>query len=329
MFFPLCLRKNEQNDVERSIFLPVFIAWLVLVISITYMEEAHGDSIVKDHLGKSIIVPESVKRVVSFAPSMTEILFALGKGDLLVGRTSVCNYPAAALKAQVVGAYMRPDLERVIGLQPDLVLTTKSSSRKVLVDRLERLGIPVFVSDTRDINQVFDLVNRIGRLLDAEEQARELVGKLQKKLVELRRCLSGVKKPTVLFAVGVKPLFVAGGQSFIGALLREAKCVNIAEDVSSPYPKFSMDEVFRRDPDIILVLMKDCSSRESCLGTWLRYQSLKAVKNGRLYQVDADVTARPGPRVIDGLEKLVGFIHPTVLTKTIGEAKVPLQRHGR
>ena len=161
--------------------------------------------------------------------------------------------------------------------------------------------------------------------MGAGEQAKRLVNKLQIKRSHLHSILNVVEKPTVLFAVGVKPLFAVGGKSFMGALLREAQSVNIAEGVPIPYPKFSMDEVFRRDPDIILVLMKDCSSTESCLGTWMRYPSLNAVKNGRLYQVDADIVARPGPRVIEGLEKLLGFLHPTVLTKTISEAEVFLQ----
>ena len=96
----------------------------------------------------------------------------------------------------------------------------------------------------------------------------------------------------------------------MGSVLREAKCVNIAEDLILHYPKYSVEEVIRRDPDIILVLNKECSSQESCFGPWKRYPSLSAVKHGRVYKVNADSLARPGPRIIDGLEALADILHP-------------------
>lgn len=265
---------------------------------------------VRDDLKRDVCVPGKVSRVVSLAPSLTELVFALGMGEALVGRTTACNYPPDAAEVQVVGAYMRPDLERLIALKPDLVLTTKSGSTRAYADRLEQLGIPVFVSDTKTIEEVFDLSRKVGRLLGKDDKAADLVASLQRKRNRLKGLLKCDHKPTLLLAVGIKPLFVAGGGSFLGSLLKEVGCVNIAGDLGIDYPKFSIEEVIRRNPDVILVLNKECSSDESCLGPWKRYRSLDAVKRGRVAQIDADLVARPGPRCVQALEHLINAIHP-------------------
>lgn len=300
-----------DNGSCESGFHMLVLLFVVLLSSIVLpISRADDRNCVQDDLNRTVCVGPSVKRIVSFAPSLTEIVFALGHGDLVVGRSDFCDYPAEAARIPIVGSYTRPDLERVIALKPDLVLTTKDATRKGVVDKLERLGMPVFVSTTLDMDDIFDVLKRIGKLLGDEDKAKALVADLEKRRSSVRNRLKGVDKPTALLVVGLKPLFVAGGQSFVGSVLREAKCINVAEGVVLDYPKYSIEEVIRRDPDIILVLNKECSSQDSCFGPWKRYPSLSAVRNGRVFKVDADSLARPGPRIIDGLEALADILHP-------------------
>jgi iron complex transport system substrate-binding protein len=248
------------------------------------------------------------KRVVSFAPNVTEMVFALTAGELLVGRTQRCNVPPEALKVPEIGAYLNPDFERVLASRPDLVLTNRSATRKEVVRRLDVIGIPVFVADTKTIDGICRVLTRVGTLLDREKRSSEIVAEIGRRRRAIQDQLPASKKPTVLFAVGTRPLVAAGGKSFIGALVREAGGINIAEDAAKPFARYSIEEVIRRDPDVILVLNKECTG-EQCIELWREHAVLTAVRTGRVYALDADLMARPSPRIMDGLEELAGIFH--------------------
>jgi iron complex transport system substrate-binding protein len=266
---------------------------------------------VADDLHRQVCVKKTPGRTVSFAPSLTEVVFALNAGDLLVGRTRRCNYPEAALKVREIGAYMRPDLERVIGLRPDLVITTKDGARAEAIERLADLGVPVFIDDSRSLDDVCHMVARLGRLLSREAEAFRIIGDIQQRRRKISARLGTANRPSVLLAVGTRPLVVAGGESFIGALIREAGGANVAEYVNFPFPRLSMEEVITKDPEIILVLDKECRGTE-CSEEWRRHHLLKAVKSNRIYALDADVMARCSPRIIEALEQLARLFHPSL-----------------
>ncbi|MGB6067574.1 MAG: helical backbone metal receptor [Desulfomonilaceae bacterium] len=266
---------------------------------------------VKDGLSRQVCIPAFPKRVISLAPSLTEIVFDLGAGHTLVGRTARCNEPPEALKIQDVGAYLSPDLERIIALRPDLVLSPETGMRKEVVDRLTELGIPTFVDSSKTLDDIVHLLDRLGTILGRESDAQIIVRQFQRRRQAVRQRVDHVSKPLVLFAVGIRPLVLAGGRSFIGSLIREAGGVNVAEEGHVSYPKFSMEEVARRDPDIIIVLNKECQNEE-CFTEWQRHQDLRAVKNNEIYQLDADMIARPSPRIMDALEELAAIFHPKV-----------------
>ncbi|MGC9029514.1 MAG: ABC transporter substrate-binding protein [Desulfomonilaceae bacterium] len=243
------------------------------------------------------------------APSLTETVFDLGGQDWLVGRTARCNRPAAALKIPQVGAYLHPDLERIISLKPDLVLATKLGLREEIVERLTELGIPVFVDDSKSVDDVCHLMERLGRLFHREKEAASAIEDIQRRRRGLQARLKGLPRPSVLFAVGVKPLVVAGGQSFLGSLIREAGGVNIAEDIAIPYARFSFEEVIKKDPEYILVLDKECKEQE-CVDHFKRYPMLRAVRDGKVASVDADLVARAAPAVIEAVELIAKTLHP-------------------
>jgi len=298
-------------------------SWFVFLLSImpcmqllaaTWAVGAPHEICVTDDSSRQVCLPRACQRVVSFAPSLTEIVFLLGAADLLVGKTQRCNHPREASKIPDVGAYMKPDLERVIGVRPDLVITTNDGARPEMVERLSRLGIVVFVDDSRSLDHVGNLVERLGRLLGRDSEARGIVRDFERRRNELRRLVQGASKPTVVFAVGSRPLVVAGGKSFIGSLIREAGGTNIAEDESIPFLRFSIEEVIRQDPDLVLVLDKECHDEE-CRAEWRRHEMLKAVREGNVFPLDADLMARCTPRIIDGLEQLARLFHPGLFTQ--------------
>lgn len=264
---------------------------------------------VVDDLSRKVCVSAFPKRVVSLAPSLTEMAFDMGAGNLLVGRSERCNEPAEALKIKVVGPYLNPDLERIIALGPDLVLTPEAGMRKEIVTRLDELGIPTMVDNSNTLDQIVNSMTRLGKLLGKEARARELVEHFQQRRQAVRERVEHARKPLIVFAVGMRPLVLAGGKSFIGSLIREAGGANIAEEAPVFYPKFSMEEVARRDPDIIVVLNKECRDDE-CLAAWQAHPDLKAVKHGFVYPVDADLIARPAPKIMDAFEQLAAILHP-------------------
>jgi iron complex transport system substrate-binding protein len=269
---------------------------------------------VEDDLSRQVCVPAFPKRVISLAPSLTEIVFDLGAGHTLVGRTARCNEPPEALKIQDIGAYMNPDLERIIALRPDLVLSPETGMRKEFVERLAELGIPAFVDNSNTMDEIVHSINRLGKILGRESEANTVVQQFQQRRQAVRGLVDHVSKPLILFAVGIRPLVLAGGRSFIGSLIREAGGVNVAEEAAVPYPKFTMEEVARRDPDIIVVLNKECRGDE-CFNEWQRHHALSAVRNSQIYQLDADLVARASARIMDALEQLAAIFHPEIFGK--------------
>lgn len=309
MKFPLFSKLRRPGGTEGILtVLPCVLAiWCALLWEVQ-PRAAYG-LCVTDQLSREVCVPQPPRRVISLAPSLTEILFALNAGNLLVGRTERCNFPPQAEQVPIVGAYMNPDLERVMDMNPDLILAPQAGTKKEVLARFADLNFPVFVDDSRNLDDIRDLVMKLGRLLDREPEAKHLVEDFLRSRSKVQERIRTEKEPTVLFAVGLAPLVVAGGNSFLGSMIREAGGRNIAENERVPFPKFSIEEVLRKDPDIILVLDKECP-QEKCMALWKRHRHLKAVKQERIYVLQGDLMARPSPRIGEGLAQLARILHP-------------------
>jgi len=288
---------------------------IICVTSIPYEVSAgsQDEVCVNDFLSRQVCVSSAPKRVISLAPSLTETLFILKAGHLIIGRTTRCNAPREAQNIRDIGAYMNPDMERVMSLKPDLVLSPKTGVRKELVDRLTEVGIPVFVDDSNDLDEIVELVRKLGIILAMKSEAEKVIETIQQRRATMNERIADLDKPAVLFVIGMRPLIVAGGKSFLGALIREAGGANIAEEASVPYPRFSMEEVIRRDPEFIIVVNKECLSEE-CIQDWRKYQVLRAVRNSRIYGLEADLMSRPTPGIIEALEQLAAIFHPGTVT---------------
>ena len=266
---------------------------------------------VTDLIGRHMTIPKDPRRVVSLAPNITEIVYALGQAHRLVGATTYSDYPAAADKLPKVGSYVHLDLERIISLAPDLCLAIKDGNPIASVSRLESLGVPVYAVDPRDLESVMDSMSRIGGLLQAEEQAGTLVRDMQRRLMVVEsQVAKSDYRPGLFFQIGVSPIVSVGTNTFIHELIVRAGARNLsAGDIS--YPRFSKEQVLGMSPDIIIVTsMARAAVFEKLKKDWYQWTDLPAVKNDRIYFKDSNLFDRPSPRLVDALEILVRLIHP-------------------
>lgn len=267
--------------------------------------------LVTDQTGKKVSVPVSPKRVVALAPSITEIVFAVNRGDLLVGVTRFSNYPEAAKQLPSVGSYVFLDLERIVSLQPDLCIAVKDGNPIQVIRRIESLGIPVYAVDPMKIDAVIHSVLDIGNLLNAETEASELTLDMKQRMDRIDKMISGVPaRPTVFFQIGVSPIVSAGSGTFIHELIERAGGINAAGMVSG-YPRFSKEEVLSMAPEVmILTSMERHKVFDAVMREWRQWENLPAVREDRIHMVNSDLYDRPSPRLVDGLEELAKLLHP-------------------
>jgi iron complex transport system substrate-binding protein len=258
-----------------------------------------------DDLGRKVMLPARVDRVISFAPSLTEMIYALGAGDKLVGVTSWCNWPPQAKEKPAVGDIMNPNFERMVSLKPDLVVMIGARPGPVL-NRLESLGIKVLVFRDEDFSDIGRAIAALGRALGLEKRADSLNSAIAAQLDSLKAEAAKIepgKRPKVFAEIGFNPLFTAGGQSFIGQMITQAGGLNIAEDMGDYYAAINPEKVVKENPDVILLLHPQASVKE--VHQRLGWQGISALKNRRVYgNLDQDVILRPGPRFIQGLKLL-------------------------
>ena len=272
---------------------------------------------VTDQVGRTVMVPENPKRVIALAPSITEIMYDLGQEKRLVGVTQYSTYPPEAESLPRVGSYVRLDIEKIVALQPDLCLAIKDGNPKHIVDKLVNLGIPVYVINPRNLQQIMDAITRLGSLLNAGQKAEELVLDMGKRIGQVRsRIKKREHKPRVFFQIDAEPLFSAGTDTFIHELIEMAGGINTtAGEVA--YPRFSWEDIIVLQPEIVLISsMAGGLSPEYLLKSWQKWDLLSAVKNDRIYVVDAELFDRPTPRLVDGLEVIAAIIHPELYIKS-------------
>jgi iron complex transport system substrate-binding protein len=252
----------------------------------------------------------AVARVVSLAPSSTEILFAVGAGAKLVGRDRYSDWPPEAARVETVGADIDPSLERIVGLRPDLVLTSTSANTQATADALERAGVPVYVSRSESLEAIYQDVQAIGDAVGRGDEARALAARMRARLEALRRRVAGRPVERAAVVVWTEPLVLAGRHSHVGDILGAVGGDNVVEGSPQPFPTFSLERLLARAPEVVVVgSHKDNAPPLTPLE---RLSTLPAVQHHRLLTIDGDLLFRPGPRVVDGAEALARMIHPEV-----------------
>lgn len=294
--------------MRKSFSSPILLSFLLLLSSLAfpYLKA-------RDDRGKIVILKKPPQRIVSLAPATTEMLFAIGIGERVVGVTSYCDYPPAAKKLPKVGGFVNPSLENIISLKPDLVVAMRGNPLNLL-KRLEELGYPVFALNPGKIADVLNDMERLGKITGSKE-ADKVVKSLKERLERMRNIVGKIpynKRPTVMIELWDNPLIVFGKNSIGGEVIELAGGRNIIEESRTPYPKISLEVLLKRQPDVIILAhmtkvknpLEEVKEREN-------WNKLKAVNEGRVYSIDADIIDRPGPRLVQAVEILHRLLYPS------------------
>lgn len=256
----------------------------------------------KDDRGVTVRLAASPRRVVSLAPSLTEIVFLLGRDSSLVGVTRFCNVPSAASSLPKIGGVSDPDIERIVALSPDLVLCTTDGNPRDKVRALEEMGIPCFSTSPQDLGAVFTAIERLGVLLGAADRGRAEAGALRRRARLAQPSSRDVEKPAVLFVVSTAPIIAAGEGTFMDELVRLAGGRNAAARFSGRYPRFSVEELIAARPDVIFVA--GMAGVERFPPEVTRWKEVPAFRDGAVITLDGDLVTRPGPRLVTALERV-------------------------
>jgi iron complex transport system substrate-binding protein len=270
-----------------------------------------GAEPVTDMVGRPVRVPERATRVVSLAPSVTEIVYALGAGDRLVGVTDHCDYPPETSQKVKVGGFYAPNFEMILSLRPDLILATSiEGGREEVFRGAEAFRAPVYVVRPLRVRSVLESIERIGRLLGHEHAAGRLVQGLEAELDAIARAVAGRRAPRVLYVLWGNPLIVPGRETLITELLQLAGGESVSGREVAAYPRFAAEEAVARRPEVVVLAQHGEATVDRQLREWPHLALLPAARQGRVHQVDGDLTHRPGPRLIEGLRRLARIIHP-------------------
>jgi iron complex transport system substrate-binding protein len=271
---------------------------------------------VVDDDGTEVTIDSVPKRIVSLAPSSTEVLFAVGAGDQVVGVTDFCDYPQSVVTGKTsgsitsIGNYWQPAIEPIVALNPDLVIACGGGASDEAADKLRNLGYTVIVLNPQTVSDVLANIDLVGKATGHADQATTLVDSLQARIDAIaNKVVDIANKPKVYVEISNDPLMSVGPGSYMGDLVTLAGGINIFNDAATPWPMISSEAVIAKNPNVIL----STHTSITIFSTRPGWQSINAVKNSQIYKLDSDnIYLRPGPRFIDALEELSKLLHPDI-----------------
>lgn len=291
----------------RSLFkrIAVLIGLYILVCA-----PALASRELKDELGRRVTLPDSPQRVVCLAPSLTETLYALGLGAIVVGVTDFTDDPPEVRTKPSVGGLTDASLEKIIALRPDLVLAMKQLNRQETVEELERVGIPVFVVDPEGLKGIMASIQHVGDALHRSREAAQLLKRLEDHQSAVAARVKGRPQVKVLVVVWYDPVITAGSKSYITDVIAAAGAQSVTAEIPQAWPEISLEEVLRRSPDFVLLVrgMNEGITLED-LKAHAGWDQLKAVRNNHVIYM-GERLFRPSPVVFDALEQLAKELHP-------------------
>lgn len=291
---------------------------LVLLVSIgcgtPKVTETKSNIEITDQLGRVVRLDNIPQRIISLAPSNTEILFALGLADRVVAVTDYCDYPPEAKQKPTIGGFSSPNIEKIIALSPDLVLAT-SIHQKQIIPSLEQRGITVFALAPKNMDDILQSITLVGKITGKNDEADKLVADMNRRISAVTGKTSNLAEgqiPGVLYLVWHDPLTTVGGGTFHDELIQKAGGKNIAHELSG-YPKMSLEAVIQKNPEVMIAGVGHGSGNDGPLlfaREDSRLRDTTARVQNRIYSADADLSNRAGPRIVDALEQFAQFIHP-------------------
>ncbi|MBI4546268.1 MAG: ABC transporter substrate-binding protein [Gemmatimonadetes bacterium] len=272
--------------------------------------ESAAAILVRDDAGRLVRLERPARRVVCLIPSVTELILALGAGDRLVARTDYDDQPALAA-LPTVGGGLTPNLESLAALRPELVVGWVDAQSRTVIDRLADLGIAVYAARTETLAEAARTTRGVGQLLGLAAESEKVLGRIHAALDTVRAAVAGRPAPSVLYVVGLEPLFVAGPGTFVDELLEAAGGRNVFRDAVARWPQVSLEEVVRRQPDAVVLALAEAGPQ---VGGRLKrtpgWRQLQAVRLGRVFPVDPDVFNRWGPGIPEAARRLARLLHP-------------------
>lgn len=258
---------------------------------------------VQDDNGNTVTLPKPAQRVVTLAPHVTELVFAAGGGARIVGTVSYSDFPPAAKSIPLVGDNRQVDMERVLALKPDLIVVWLHGNAERQTDQLRQLGIPLFYSEPRQLDDIASSIQRIGRLLGSDQTAQAAAIELRRKLAKLKAQYQNRPPVRTFYQVWDKPLYTLNGQHIVSDALRLCGGDNVFANMTVTAPNVSIEAVLQQDPEAI-VSGDQRNQSSGGVNLWKPYSTMTAVRRGNLFSLDGDLLSRSGPRMIDGAAAL-------------------------
>jgi iron complex transport system substrate-binding protein len=303
-------------SVKKFIFPAIALFWIGLGILLAFQDDGLESSTV------------TTGRIVSLAPNLTEILFALGIEDEIAAVSSDSDYPSGAAEKVKVGNFWQPSLEAIISAGPDLVVALWFEQQNSVARRLERMGYRSLTLKIETVPELFDAVHKIGEVTGREKEAQRLVGRIQEQFDDIQSRFHSVKPCRVLWVVQTEPLRVAGRETFVNELIELAGGVNAIGPTLHKYPPIGTEQLFACSPDVIIqpaMLGGDLETRQQAAEVfWSRWKNVPAVKNKRVYVLQADTVSRLGPRLAEGVRLVARCLHPGLFQPDPNEQELNL-----
>jgi iron complex transport system substrate-binding protein len=291
---------------------------LLLSISLVMVLSACAPAVLTDDLGNEFVLDEPALAIISLSPNMTELLFAVGAGDRLIGRDSNSMYPEAALDAvDLGGMWDGIPVEDILAMEPDLILAGEIYSAEA-IEELRDLGLTVYwQANPDDFDGLYENIRDIAALTGTEKQAEELIGSLESRVAVLEEKLLEVEETPLVFyeldASEPANPWTPGAGTFISYVIQKAKARNLGDSLDGDWVQISSEELIAQNPDVILLSDALYGVTPDSVAERAGWAEIKAVKDGEVYPFDPFILSVPGPRLVDGFEQLVMILHPEIL----------------
>ncbi|KKK51566.1 hypothetical protein LCGC14_3113680, partial [marine sediment metagenome] len=297
-----------------KILLPVIVGtvvacilvWAIFTNRIPLLPEKKPWLTITDDLGREVTIAKQPERIISLAPANTEILFALGLGEKVVGVTNICNYPSQTKEKEKIGDYDNPNLEKIIELEPDLILASHGNPRE-LIDQLEELNYTVVGLKPNNIDHIISSITTVGKITGKVKESARLTEEMEKRVEAVLSRTSSLAendRPRVLYVVWYKPLWTAGSGTFIDELIQKAGGINIAGDIAG-WPQMNLETVIEKNPQVIIIgYSEDQPKLIQAVRNESTLDQTDAFKNNQIHTIDTDIVSRTGPRIVDALEEM-------------------------
>ena len=260
-----------------------------------------------DDDNNTVILPTEAQRIISLAPHATELLFAIQAGDKLVGTVEHSDYPEAAQRIRQIGGYSALDLEAILALQPDLVIGWRTGNNPVQLQKLRALGLPVFVSEPRRLEDIPATAQRLAQLTGTADQAEDFIRQFDQQYLSLQQRYRSRRPVRLFYEIWQQPLITINGEHLITDLIHLCGAVNVFDELAVLAPTVSVEAVIKAAPDII-VTGDYASVKDEWSSNWQRWPQIPAVRHDQLYFINPDLIQRQGPRILQGAKQLCEYI---------------------